>query len=279
MNYRRKTKTFISYVLFIICAVIWMLPLFGVIVNSFRPFTNAAGSGWWKVFSEKVVTMSNFKVMASNPKFLTALKNSTVITVPSVFLAIIVCSMTAFGVIFGELKYGMKMFSLICSLIIIPAEITLLPNLIILKTFKLQSTYFGVWLSHVANIIPFGVFLIGSFMLSLPRDLVEAAEIDGCSKWTTYSRIIFPLSLSAIGSLAIFDFLWIWNDLLRSLVIIPKPSRQPLTVILANSVGQYGERITIQAAGAVLLMLPPLLMFLLFQKAFINGVLAGAIKS
>ncbi|NLV85209.1 MAG: carbohydrate ABC transporter permease [Spirochaetales bacterium] len=279
MNYRRTTKTIISYVLFIACAVIWMLPLFGVIVNSFRPYTNAVGSGWWKVLSEKVVTLSNFKTMVSDSKFLMALKNSALIAIPSVFFAIIVCSMTAFGFIFGKLKHGKKLFSLICALIIIPAEITLLPNLIILKTLNLQSTYPGIWLSHVANIIPFGVFLVGSFMLSLPNDLVEAAEIDGCSKWTTYSKIIFPLSLSAIGSLAIFDFLWVWNDLLRSLVIIPKTSRQPLTVVLANSVGQYGERITIQAAGAVLLMLPPLLVFLLFQKAFINGVLTGAIKS
>jgi ABC-type glycerol-3-phosphate transport system permease component len=133
-------------------------------------------------------------------------------------------------------------------------------------------------MSHVASALPFGVFLIGSFISEIPCELVEAAKVDGAKTVQQFTKIILPLSGSALMSLATFDFLWIWNDLLRSLVIIPDTSKRPLTAILANVSGGYGEYISVIAAGATLLMLPPVLVFLLAQKSFIRGVTAGAMK-
>ena len=275
----KKSTDVVIGVIFTVFALIWLMPLLGILVNSFRPFTNAASTGWWKLLSERQVTMDNYQRMLSDAKFLRGFKNSVLITLPTILLVMVVCSMTSYGLVFGKLKSGHKLYLLLCGLIVIPAEITLLPTLIILRTLGLANTYPGIWMSHIANIIPFGVFLIGSFMKSIPMDLIEAAEIDGCSVWRIFTRIIFPLSSSSVASLAIFDFLWVWNDLLRSLVIIPNVKMQPLTAVLANSAGGYGEYVSVQAAGAILLLLPPLLVFLLFQKAFVNGVLQGAVKS
>lgn len=275
----KKSTDVVIGVIFTVFALIWLMPLLGILVNSFRPFTNAASTGWWKLLSERQVTMDNYQRMLSDAKFLRGFKNSVLITLPTILLVMVVCSMTSYGLVFGKLRCGRKLYLLLCGLIVIPAEITLLPTLIILRTLGLANTYPGIWMSHIANIIPFGVFLIGSFMKSIPMDLIEAAEIDGCSVWRIFTRIIFPLSSSSVASLAIFDFLWVWNDLLRSLVIIPNVKMQPLTAVLANSAGGYGEYVSVQAAGAILLLLPPLLVFLLFQKAFVNGVLQGAVKS
>ena len=277
----KNSRILVSFVLkffFALLAFFWLLPLIGVVVNSFRTYTDAACTGWWTAIRHPEFTLENYAIMLHNSKFLNGLKNSMLISVPTIFFAMFICSLTSYVLILSGVKYGKLIYAFLCILLIIPAEVTLAPTLVILKAMHLQNTYPGIWMSHTANIVPFGTFLIGSFMIGIPKDLISASKIDGAGLWKTYTHIILPLSLSSVASLAIFDFLWVWNDLLRALIIIPDPRMQPLTAVLANAAGGYGEHVTVQAAGAVLLLLPPLLVFLFLQKAFVNGVLAGSVK-
>jgi alpha-glucoside transport system permease protein len=259
--------------------VAWCLPWLGLILNSFRPFTTAISSGWWTVFTKPEFTFDNYQVALSYGELSSGFINSVMIAVPTMFLVVTVAATAAFALIWTDLPGRKWIYTFIVSLIVVPPEITLYPTLVILNELKLVNTYPGIWMSHVASAMPFGVFLMGSFFSQLPRELFEAAKVDGAKTNQQLILIALPLSGSALASLATFNFLWVWNDLLRALVIIPEPSMRPLTAVLANSAGGYGEYITVQAAGATLLMIPPLIVFLVAQRAFIRGVIAGALKS
>ena len=263
----------------IVTIVMWCLPWFGLLINSFRPFTAATSAGWWTVFKNPEFTLDNYRVALSYGELFMGLKNSILITVPTTILVVVIAAAAAFALTWTELPGRKWIFTFIVSLLVVPPEITLYPSLVILKALHLVNTYPGIWISHISSAMPFGVFLLGSFFSQLPKELFEAAKVDGAKTWQMLFQIAIPLSGSALASLATFDFLWVWNDLLRSLVIIPEPSLRPLTAVLANSAGGYGEYITVQAAGATLLMIPPLIVFLFAQRAFIRGVIAGALKS
>lgn len=275
---KRVAPILLHLVIFSVIAL-WVLPLIGVVMNSFRPFTEATGSGWWTVVRNPKFTLDNYRQMMGMKDLYSGLINSVLITVPTVILLVLVATSAAFALLRTGIPKGRLIYSLIVGMIIVPPEITLYPTLVILKTLHLVNTYPGIWMSHIASATPFGVFLMGSFIQQIPNELFEAARMDGAKLRHLMFKIVMPLAGSAMASLAIFDFLWVWNDLLRSLVIISDPSMRPLTAVLANTAGGYGEFITVQAAGAVLLMLPPLAVFLLAQKYFIRGVLAGAVKS
>lgn len=259
--------------------VVWCLPIVGLVINAFRPYTTATSAGWWTVIKYPEFTLENFQTALSSGELYSGLINSLLITIPTTILVVIVSATAAFALIWTELPGRKILYGFIVALLFVPPEITLYPTLVILKALKLVNTYPGIWMSHVSAALPFGVFLLGSFFSQIPRELFEAAKVDGASTPHQLFRIALPLSGSALASLATFDFLWVWNDLLRALIIIPDPSIRPLTAVLANAAGGYGQYITIQAAGAVLLMIPPLAVFLLAQRAFIRGVITGALKS
>lgn len=259
--------------------VLWILPMVGVVINSFRPFTAATGSGWWTVFGDPDLTLDNFRTALSSGELLDGLVNSLLITIPTVFLVVAVGASAAFALTWTDIPGRKWIYTFIVAMIVVPPEITLYPTLVILRDLHLVNTYPGIWISHVSASTPFAVFLLGNFFAQIPRDLVDSARVDGAKTRDLMFRIVLPLSKSALASLATFNFLWVWNDLLRALIIIPDPSIRPLTAVLANLGGGYGEYVTVLAAGATLLMIPPLIVFLLAQKAFVRGVLTGAVKS
>lgn len=274
----RVPKLFFSVVM-IAMIIGWSLPWVGLTITAFRPVNAATGSGWWTVFGSPSFTLDNFSAALNSQGLWRAVLNSLLITVPTVLLVLVVSAAAAFALIWTDLPGRKIIFAILVGLLVVPPEITLVPTLQILKVLGLVNTYPGVWFSHVSSIMPFAVFLLGNFFGQVPRELVEAARVDGAGTFRVLLQVILPLSWSAIASLAIFDFLWVWNDLLRALIIIPDPSLLPLTATLANLGGGYGENITVMAAGAVLLMVPPLMVFLFAQRAFIRGVLTGAVKS
>lgn len=274
----RVPRALLSTVM-IVVIIGWSLPWIGLAITAFRPVTDATGSGWWNVFGSPALTLDNFAATLSSQGLWRSVLNSVAITVPTVLLVLIVASAAAFALVWTDLPYRKAIYAFLVGLLVVPPEITLVPTLQILKQLGLVNTYPGVWLSHVSAILPFAVFLLANFFAQVPRELVEAAKVDGASTLKIFLKLILPLSWSALASLAIFDFLWVWNDLLRALIIIPDPNLLPLTATLSNLGGGYGENITVMAAGAVLLMVPPLLIFLFAQRAFVRGVMAGAVKS
>lgn len=259
--------------------VLWSLPVLGLVVNSFRPYTNATSEGWWTVFTNPVFTLDNYRTALSYGEIYSGFVSSVLITFPTTALVVIASAAAAFALIWTDLPGRRLIYTFMIALLVVPPEITLYPTLVILKDVGLVNTYPGIWMSHVSSALPFGVFLLGSFFAQIPRELIEAAKIDGARTHHLMLLVVLPLSGSALASLATLDFLWVWNDLLRSLIIIPDQNMRPLTAVLANSAGGYGQYITVQAAGATLLMIPPLIVFLLAQRAFIRGVIAGALKS
>jgi alpha-glucoside transport system permease protein len=259
--------------------VAWLLPLLGLVVNAFRPFTNASSSGWWTVFTHPAFTLDNFRTALASSNLVSGLMNSLLITIPSTILVVAVGSCAAFALIWTDLPGRKWIFAFIVALLVVPPEVTLYPTLVILKAVHLVNTFPGIWLSHASAVTPFAVYLMGSFFAQIPVELIEAAKVDGAKVHQQLLQIVLPLSWSAMASLATLDFLWVWNDLLRALVIIPDPTIRPLTAALSSMAGGYGEYITVVAAGATMLMVPPLIIFLVGQRAFIQGVLAGAVKA
>jgi alpha-glucoside transport system permease protein len=274
---RRLLPIFLS-VIMIGVIISWTLPLVGLIINSFRPSTLAIGSGWWTVFQDPQFTLDNYRVALSDGMIFTGFKNSILITIPTTFLVVAVASGAAFALTWTDMPGRKWMYAFLVGMLFVPQQITLYPTLIILQKIKLANSFPGVWLSHMSASMAFGVFLMGSFISQIPRELRDAAEIDGASTWDLLVKVVLPLSKPAMASLATFNFLWVWNDLLRALVIIPDPAIRPLTAVLANVAGGYGEYVTVQSAAAIMLMLPPLAVFLMAQGAFVRGVLAGAVK-
>jgi alpha-glucoside transport system permease protein len=264
----------------VVCLVAaWLLPLLGLVINAFRPFTEASSSGWWTVIVKPDFTFDNFQMAMASGSMVTGLVNSVLITIPSTVLVVAVSATAAFGLVWTDLPGRRWILASLVALIIVPPEITLYPTLVILKALNLVNTFPGVWFSHAASATPFGVFLMASFFMQLPGEMFEAARVDGARPAQQFLKVGLPLSGSAVASLVTLDFLWVWNDLLRALVIIPNPQIRPLTAALANMGGSYGEYVTVVAAGAALLMIPPLIVFLVGQKAFIKGILTGALKS
>ncbi|MFZ2097630.1 MAG: carbohydrate ABC transporter permease [Anaerolineales bacterium] len=266
-------------VIMLAATMAWCLPLVGLIINAFRPYTAATSSGWWTVIINPQFTLENYKAALSHGEIYSGLLNSVLITIPTTILVVVIAAAAAFALIWTDLPGRRWIYIGIVALLVVPPEITLYPTLVILKALKLVNTFPGIWMSHVSAVMPFGVFLLGSFFSQIPRELFETAKVDGASSLHQLIHIALPLSGSALASLATFDFLWVWNDLLRALIIIPDPTIRPLTAVLANLAGGYGQYVTVMAAGATLLMIPPLIVFLVAQRAFVRGVLAGAIKS
>ncbi len=261
-----------------VSVIAWSLPWIGLIVTAFRPFSQAASTGWWTVFTTRTFTLQNFATALKANGLWRAAMNSFIITIPTVLLVLVVSSLAAYALTWTRMPGKKALYAIFAGLLVVPPEITLVPTLKVFRALGLSDSFPGIWLSHVSAALAFGIFLLGNFFAQVPRDLVESARIDGTGEFGLLRRVILPLSGTALASLATFDFLWVWNDLIRSLVIISDPTKQPLTAVVANMSGTYGANITVQAAGAVLLLIPPLIVFMLAQKAFIRGVLTGAVK-
>jgi alpha-glucoside transport system permease protein len=259
-------------------AFLWALPSLGVVITSFRPRTDIASSGWWTIFSHPQATLDNYANILGSLGFGQAFLNSFFITVPATVLPISIGALAAYGFAFLDFPGRRTIFLLVVALMVMPIQAAFVPILQLFSTFGLNRSYVGIWLAHTAFGLPFAIFLLRGFFVQLPVQILESARIDGASSWRIFWQIVLPLSRPALASLAVFQFLWVWNDLLMNLVFISNPLLMPLTVQTSSLLSSYGQEFDILSASSVLLMIVPMMVFLVLQRYFVRGIVAGAVK-
>jgi alpha-glucoside transport system permease protein len=280
---RRRLTSRSATVFALLIAVLWTTPTFGLLISSFRPERQIKTTGWWMFFGDPQVTLDNYREVlleGSNPLsgyFL----NSFVITVPSVLFSVFLASLAAYALSWMEWRGRDLVFVGIFTLQIVPLQMALVPLLQIFVSWGLEDyqKYWTVWIAHTVFGLPLAIFLLHNFMSEVPRELVEAARMDGADHARIFRSIALPLVVPALASLAIFQFLWIWNDLLVSLIFAGGTAEvAPLTVRLAELAGTRGNEWQRLTSGAFVSMIVPLLVFLSLQRYFVRGLLAGGLK-
>ena len=267
----------------IIC-FLWTVPTLGLLVTSVRDPALIATSGWWTSllhpFEANQWTLSNYETVLASDGMGNAFINSLVVTIPSVAIPITIAAFAAYAFAWIPFRGRGILFTIVVALLVVPIQMSLIPILQIYAAGNLYGSFLGIWLAHTGFGLPLAIFLLYNFMSQLPRDLFESAAIDGASALQTFTRLVLPLSIPALGAIAIFQFLWVWNDLLVALVFLgPGADVRVLPTALYNLIGSRGGSWHLLTAGAFITMIVPLLVFLLLQRAFVRGILAGSVKS
>ena len=294
---KRSLPTLIITIALVVFCVLWTLPTVGILVTSFRTPDAASSTGWWKAFSNfKDFTLDNYNQVLFGQRFsvgnatgtssvrgatmLSAFLSSITVTLPSVIIPILIAAAAAYGFAWLSFKGRNVMFAIIIALLVVPLQISLIPILRDYTKIGLNGSYLGIWLAHTGFGLPLATYMMYNYISSLPRSILESAFIDGSSHFTTFVRLILPLSAPAIASFAIFQFIWVWNDMLVALVFLSGAGQkvQVVTVRLMNMAGTRGTDWHLLTAGAFVSMILPLCVFLGLQKFFVKGLLAGSVK-
>jgi len=266
----------------VIC-FLWTLPTAGLLVTSFRNPQLITKTGWWEgllnAFQPDQWTLQNYANVLGGDNMGAAFLNSLIVTIPSTVIPITIAAFAAFAFAWIPFPGRGPLFIVVVALLVVPLQMALIPILKIYSGASLYGTFLGIWLAHTAFGLPLAIFLLYNFMSQLPRDLFESASIDGASAFQTFIRLVLPLSIPALGAFAIFQFLWVWNDLLVALVFLgPGKDVQVMPTALYNMIGPRGGAWHLLTAGAFLTMIVPLGVFLALQRAFVRGILAGSVK-
>jgi len=262
----------------IVC-FLWLVPSIGLLITSFRTAEAALSTGWWTVITDPLHnwTIGNYRQVLDEGGR-NAFVNSLVVSLPATLIPILIAAFAAYAFTFMEFPGRDFFFILIVGLLVVPLQVALVPLLKIYGNVGLQGTFASVWLAHAAFGMPLAIFILRGYMTTLPRGVIESAKIDGASHFQTFWRLIVPMSVPALASFAIFQFLWTWNDLLVALIFLGPGEKEVLTVAVAGLVGAQQQGWQLVTAGAFLSMVIPLLVFLGLQRYFVRGLTAGAVK-
>lgn len=269
----------------VLIAVFWTIPTFGLFITSFRPEAQIKSSGWWTFFANPDFTLENYQTVLYGAKSQGDLAsyfiNSLVITVPATLAPLLFATMAAYA--FSVLKWKGRdtVFVIVFALQIVPLQMALIPLLRVFSGTAVASTFpfLSIWVAHTIFALPLAIFLLHNFMAEVPKELVEAAQVDGAGHVKTFVAVMLPLMVPAIASFAIFQFLWVWNDLLVGLTFSGGMElTQPLTARLASMAGSRGQDWHLLTAGAFVSMIIPLAVFLTLQRYFVRGLMAGSVK-
>jgi alpha-glucoside transport system permease protein len=262
----------------VLVGLFWLVPTLGLAVASLRSGTANAQSGWWSVLTEpSQLTLDNYRGLLDSDRMVDAFWNTVWITVPATALVVVISALAAYAFAWVKFPGRDALFLVVVGLLVVPLQVALIPVAQLYARLDLFGRLPGVVLFHVAFGLPFAIFLLRNFFSGIPRELLEAARMDGAGELRIFLRVVLPLGLPAIASLAIFQFLWVWNDLLVALVFAD-PDAAPLTVAIREQTRQFGANIDVIAPGAFLSMIVPLVVFFAFQRYFVQGVLAGSVK-
>ncbi|WP_327683692.1 carbohydrate ABC transporter permease [Streptomyces sp. NBC_00467] len=265
-------------VFLVLIGLFWLMPTFGLLISSLRGPADISASGWWKVFTEPAqLTTENYSQLLQNEAITDSLFASVMITVPATLLVVIIGSFAGYAFAWMEFPGRDWWFMAVVGLLVVPVQVALVPVSKLFGEIGIFETTIGVILFHVAFGLPFAIFLLRNFFAEIPRELLEAARLDGAGEIRLFTRVVMPLGGPAIASLGIFQFLWVWNDMLVALIFADSESA-PITVALQRQVRQFGNNIDVLAPGAFVSMIIPLAVFFAFQRQFVTGVMAGAVK-
>jgi alpha-glucoside transport system permease protein len=262
----------------IVLAVLWTVPTLGLLITSFRPELDIRRSGWWTIFSNPQFTVDNYnEVLYGGTNFASLFVNSLVITLPAVIIPISLALLAAYAFAWVEFRGRNVLFVAVFALQVVPIQVTLIPLLTLYVDTGLAGSFWPVWLSHSMFGLPLAIFLLHNFMKEIPASLVEAARMDGAGHVKIFFQVLLPLLTPAIAAFGVFQFLWVWNDLLVALTFAG-PDIVPLTVRVADLAGSRGSDWYLLSAGAFVSMVLPLVVFLSLQRFFVRGLLAGSVK-
>ena len=271
----------VIHVFLALIGLIWLVPTLGLLVTSFRPRADIQSTGWWDIFNLHL-TLENYSLVLQAQGMFQAFLNTVFIAVPSTLLPLAICAMAAYAFSWMKFPFRDTLFLIVVGLLMVPVQVAFIPVLTgmreLLPDLQLLRGYGAVWLAHTAFALPFGIFLLRNFFITLPPDMIEAARIDGASDVRIFRMIVVPVSVPAIAAYGIFQFLWVWNDLLMALVFVQNSTKYPMTLTIQSLLSQYGTEWHLLAAGAFLLMIVPLIVFFSLQRYFVQGLLAGSIK-
>jgi alpha-glucoside transport system permease protein len=258
-------------------AVCWIVPTFALLITSLMPSDQIDKLGWWKVLSKpSMITLDNYDALFKNNDLTKALVTTAEIAVANTLILILVASLAGYAFAWLEFPGRDWLFVGVIALLVVPLQVALIPIFSLYNETGLFDTVIGLVLFHVAFGLPFAIFLLRNFFIGIPKDILESARIDGASELTIFFRLILPLGLPAIASLAIFQFLWTWNDLIVALTFAR--NTQPITVAIFSQLRQFGSNIELIAPAAFVSLAIPLVVFLMFQRYFVQGLLAGSVK-
>jgi alpha-glucoside transport system permease protein len=277
-------RTFLHLSL-ILLMVVWVIPTIALLVASFRPAAATNTSGWWTAFTPPwEFTLENYEYVLGRAGIDQAFVNSFIITVPATVLVVMIAAFAAYAFAWMDFPGRNILFVTVVGLLVVPLQITLIPVLSFFRDFQpggieINGTMLAVWLAHTGYGLPFAIYLLRNYFGSLPREVFESAAIDGASPSTSFFRLALPMSVPALASLIIFQFLWVWNDLLVALVYLGGASQNhPLSVVLANLTTSFGGGWQFLTAAAFISMIVPIIVFLALQRYFVRGITGGAVK-
>ena len=265
----------------VVLAILWTLPTFGLALSSIRPERAIKTTGWWHFFSDPQVTLDNYRQVLGSSSGISlgaSFLNSFLITIPAVLIPLVLAALAAYAFAWVEFRGRNVLFVCVFALQIVPIQVTLIPLLSLFNVSGLSGSFYTVWLAHSCFALPLAIFLLHNFMSEIPRELIEAARMDGAGHVQILFRVLLPLLTPALAAFGIFQFLWVWNDLLVALTFASGPELRPLTVVISNLSGTRGTAYHLLTAGAFISIIVPVTVFLALQRYFVRGLLAGGLK-
>ncbi len=292
----KENKSVLVTVILLVMCLLWSLPTIGLLVTSFRSRDDVNRSGWWTVIGKPDFTIENYRqvlagkaityvdaegnrVTAQSENLLRAFLNSVTVTIPAVVIPILIAAFAAYGFAWVEFPGRKIFFTIVVALLVVPLQISLIPILRDYLKLQINGTFLAIWLAHTGFGLPLAIYLLFNYISTIPRSILESAFIDGYTHFWIFIYLILPLSVPALAAFAIFQFVWVWNDLLVAMVFLgTEPEVSVLTQRLLNMIGTRGQDWHLLTSGAFVSMILPLIIFFALQRFFVRGLLAGSIK-